>query len=197
MFVNKIKMMENIFMKILLAVIFLQYISFGATAQSKYIDREGKASFFSEAPIEDIDAHSNKVMTILDLRTGNIAATVMMKSFEFKKSLMQVHFNENYVESEKFPKALFKGKIENFDKLDLSEDGKSSVDISGEITIHGVTQPLKCRAILNKKASNLTATTSFPIKVADFDIEIPKVVFYNIAEIVEVKLSFSYQPLNP
>lgn len=189
--------MKNTYIIILIAVIFSLLHVFGATAQSKYIDREGKASFFSEAPIENIDAHTNKVMTILDLQTGEIAATVMMKTFEFEKSLMQEHFNENYVESEKFPKAVFRGKIENFNKLDLSKDGKNSVNISGEITIHGVTQALKCEATLSKKANSINASTSFPIEVADFDIEIPKVVFYNIAEIVEVKLSFSYQPLNP
>lgn len=167
------------------------------SAQTKLIDRQGKASFFSEAPVENIEAHSNEAMSVLDLEKGEIVATIEMKSFDFKKSLMQEHFNENYVESEKFPKAIFKGRIMDFDQIDFTRDGKTTANISGELTIHGVTQPLECSAEFIKKGTNLDGTTSFPIKVADFDIDIPKIVFYNIAEIVEVKIAFSYHPLNP
>lgn len=167
------------------------------SAQTKLIDRQGKASFFSEAPVENIEAHSNEAMSVLDLANGEIVATIKMKSFEFKKSLMQEHFNENYAESEKFPNAIFRGRIRDFDQTDFTKEGKILVDISGELSIHGVTQLLECTAEFEKKGTNLNGTTSFPIKVADFDIDIPKIVFYNIAEIVEVKIAFSYQPLNP
>ncbi len=168
-----------------------------AFAQSRFIDRQGSASFYSEAPIENIDAHSKEAMSIIDIKTGEIVASVAMKSFEFEKSLMQEHFNENYVESDKYPTASFKGKIADMTNIDLTKDGTYRMDVDGDMTIHGVTKPLQCKVEIKKAGQSLTATTSFPIQVADFDIDIPKVVFYNIAEVVDVKIAFSYKPLNP
>lgn len=188
--------MKNYEYKIL-CIFLLTSTGFSGFAQSRFVDRQGTASFYSEAPIENIAAHSKEAMSIIDIETGEIVATIAMKSFVFKKSLMQEHFNENYVESDKYPTATFKGKIANIQGLDLSKQGTFQLDIVGDINIHGVTRTLQCTAALSKTANALTANVSFPIRVADFDIDIPKVVFYNIAEVVDVKASFSYQPLNP
>lgn len=167
-----------------------------AVSQAKYIDRNGNASFFSSAPLEDIEAHTSQAVSVIDISTGQIVASVLMRSFRFRKSLMQEHFNENYVESHKYPKATFRGKITNISELDIKKDGKYNIDVEGEITIHGVTQPLrvKAEAVVNNGA--LQAKAVFPLTVKDFKIEIPRLVIQNIAEVVEVTLSFSYKPMD-
>lgn len=181
---------------ILLGVL-LTFLCNEAFSQPKYVDRNGSASFFSEAPLENIDAHSTEAMSIVNIETGEIVASLAMKSFQFKRSLMQEHFNENYIESDQFPKALFKGKILALDQIDLAKKGEYKVSIAGDMTIHGVTRPLKVEAFFENNGEGLIAKTTFPIKVADYDIEIPTIVFHNIAEEVEVKVSFIYKPLNP
>ena len=175
-----------------LSVGFLNHV----TAQ-KYIDRNGKASFFSSAPMEDIEAHNNQAVSIMDTGTGEIVASILMKSFNFRKALMEEHFNEKYIESDKYPKATFKGKITNPDQLDTSKNGKYTLDITGEITLHGVTKPLavKAEAVVNDGA--IQAKAVFPLVVNDFKIVIPKLVRNNIAEKVEVTVLFNYQPMNP
>lgn len=167
-----------------------------AAAQTRFIDRSGYASFFSSAPMEDIRAETNQVVSVIDVQTGEIVASMLMRSFHFRKSLMEEHFNENYVESHKFPKASFRGKVANIGAVDLSKDGSVTLDISGDITIHGVTRPLTMKAEANVRGGLIEAKAVFPLKVKDFDIEIPRLVIRNIAEVVEVTVSFNYKPMN-
>lgn len=164
-------------------------------AQTKLIDRKGYASFFSSAPIEDISAETREVVSVIDVQTGEIVASMRMRSFHFRKSLMEEHFNENYVESHKFPKASFRGKVANIEDVDLSKDGTITLDISGDITIHGVTRPLSMKAEANVRGGAIEAKAVFPLTVKDFDIEIPRLVIRNIAEVVEVTISFNYKPI--
>lgn len=163
--------------------------------QDKYIDRSGKASFFSSAPLEDIEAHSEQAVSILDLKSGEIVASMLMRSFNFRKSLMEEHFNENYVESHKYPKATFKGKVTNITALDLEKDGKYKLEVSGEITLHGVTRQIKTTADAVVAKGSLQAKAVFPLSVKDFDIEVPRLVINNIAEEVEVTVVFNYKPM--
>lgn len=172
-------------------LLFLATVTYG---QKKYIDRAGHASFFSEAPLENIEAHNNQALSMLDLGTGDIVASMLMKSFKFEKSLMEEHFNEKYVESEKYPKATFKGKIQDYTKIDLSKDGTYTLNVSGSLTIHGETRPLETKAQFIVKSGVLSANTTFPITIKDFKVPIPTLVIRNIAEVVEVKVSFQYQP---
>jgi polyisoprenoid-binding protein YceI len=165
------------------------------TAQKRYIDRAGKASFFSSAPMENIEAHNAQVVSVLDLETGDVVASMLMRSFNFKKALMQEHFNENYVESHKYPKATFKGRIANLEDLKAPENGKFKLDIAGEITIHGVTQPLVLEADVQVNNGIIQAKAVFPLAVKDFKIEVPRLVINNIAEVVEVTVSFNYKPI--
>lgn len=165
------------------------------SAQMKFIDRNGKASFFSSAPMEDIEAHNNQAVSILDVNSGEIVVSMLMRSFNFKKALMEEHFNENYIESSKYPKASFKGKITNLDELDISKNGTCTLDVSGEITLHGVTQPLTVKAEAIVDNGKIQAKAVFPLAVKDFKIEIPRLVRDNIAEKVEVTVSFDYQPM--
>jgi polyisoprenoid-binding protein YceI len=161
-------------------------------AQGPLIDRKGTAYFFSEAPLEDIEATNTEVIGALDLTKGTLAVTMFMKGFHFDKSLMEEHFNENYIESEKFPRATFKGVISDFSTLDFTKSGKIEAEAKGEINIHGVTKPLTAPVTFEISANKLSAITVFNISIADFDIDIPRLVIQNIAEVVEVKASFNF-----
>ena len=166
-----------------------------AASQAKYIDRTGKASFFSSAPLEDIDAHTDQVVSVLDINTGDIAASVLMRSFRFRKSLMQEHFNENYIESHKYPKASFRGRVLNIAEIDLKQEGNYTIDIAGDITLHGVTRPLSIEANAVVTGGRIQAKVVFPLTVKDFDIQIPRLVMQNIAEVVDVTVSLDYKPM--
>lgn len=165
-----------------------------AWSQSRFIDRAGHASFFSKAPLENIEAHTNQALSLIDLASGEVAVTLLMKSFQFEKALMQEHFNEKYVESDKYPKASFKGKIADLPTIDLTKDGSYTVEVNGEIALHGETKPLNTKAQLIIKDGALAGSSTFKLKVKDFKIEIPSVVVQNIAEEVDVKVSFNYKP---
>ncbi len=167
----------------------------GPVAGQKYIDRAGKASFFSSAPMEDIEAHSEQAVSVIDLGSGDIVASVLMRSFNFRKALMEEHFNENYVESNKYPKATFKGTITNVGNLDVKKDGTYTLDVTGEITLHGVTKQVKVKADAVVNKGTVQAKAVFPLTVKDFKIKIPRLVIHNIAEEVEVTVSFNYTPM--
>lgn len=168
-----------------------------AGAQTKYIDRQGKATFFSSAPMEDIQAHNDQVATVIDIESGEVVASMLMRSFNFRKALMEEHFNENYIESHKYPKASFKGRIANMDEIDLSKEGKYMLDVTGEITLHGVTRPLSIKGEAVVGDGRIRAHAVFPLRVKDFNIEVPRLVVNNIAEVVEVTVDFNYQPMAP
>lgn len=163
-----------------------------ALAQEKYITKNGFVKFFSSAPLEDIEAENNEVQSIVDLDNGKIAISIPIQSFEFDKSLMKEHFNENYLESEKYPKATFEGSFDAGKKLGSSMLGTYDVKVNGDLTIHGVTRPLMTKAALTIDESEVHAQTKFNVRIADFDIEIPRIVFKNIAEVVEVTADLKY-----
>lgn len=163
------------------------------TGQERFLTKDGYASFFSSTPIEDIKADNNQVLSIIDTETGTIAIAILMKSFMFEKSLMQEHFNENYAESDTYPKATFKGSISGFEALDKDV---TKTKIEGDITIHGVTQTIEVSAKIIKTEDSIFITGSFPIKINDFGIKIPSVVVNNISETVEVKFDLDHKPYN-
>lgn len=156
----------------------------------RYMDRAGHASFYSKAPLEDIEAHTDQALCILDASSGEVAASLLMKSFQFEKALMQEHFNEKYVESDKYPKATFTGKITNMNDINLSQNGTYTARVEGEITIHGETRPLTTDIEFVVQDNNVRASGSFPLRVKDFKITIPTLVVRNIAEVIEVRVEF-------
>ncbi len=162
-----------------------------AVAQSKYLCRNGQSSFYSKAMSENIEAHNSQTSAVLDSQTGALAVSIPVSGFKFEKALMQEHFNENYMETGKYPKAIFKGKIVDFSNMDFTE--QATVKISGEITIHGVTKAIQIDGTLGKKNENIVGTAAFDLKVADFDIKIPKVVINNIAETVQVMIDLEFK----
>jgi len=156
------------------------------------ISHNARLSFFSEAPIENINAESNTGVSALNLSTNTIYFKVFMSSFEFKKSLMQEHFNENYMESSKYPTAEFNGKIK--DQIDLTKDGTYPVTVQGKLSIHGVTKDYIVKAELKVTGGEISASSTFPVKLVDHEIKIPRLVIKNIAEIVQVTVSAQYKP---
>ena len=160
-------------------------------AQDRFLTKNGAITFFSSAPMEDIKADNNQVLSIVDASNGNMAISILMKSFMFDKALMQEHFNENYVESDKYPKATFKGQILSFDAVNNTA---FKVKVKGNISIHGKTKEITIPATITKTENGITMKGEFYLKVADFDIKIPAVVAKNIAQKIKVSFNFNHKP---
>lgn len=165
-----------------------------AQAQSKYLTKTGTISFFSASPIEDIEARNQQAAAVLDLATSQVAFTVPIKGFVFKRTLMQEHFNENYLESDKFPKATFTGRFTGFD---ASATSSRPVQVEGDLTIHGVTRKVQVPGTLELKGNQLVVFASFPVATADYNIEIPFLVRDHIAKVITVKVSLMCDAVAP
>jgi len=188
--VKKFKIMTRIFFFTLI----LMAVSTGVQAQ-KYFTREGKVSFTSEAPLENIEGHNSNATSVIDISSGRMEFAILIKAFQFKKALMQEHFNENYLESDKYPKATFKGNITNIDVIDLTKDGEYEVNVKGDLTIHGETKAIESPGKIIVKDGQISASASFEVEVADFKIEIPAIVRDNIAKIVQINIAVNYEEL--
>lgn len=180
--------------KIIFGIFFLTAFIFTEAEAQKFFTREGKISFVSDAPLEKIEALNSNATSVLDGSTGNFEFAVLIKAFHFEKALMQEHFNENYMESSKYPRSKFKGQIDNFDSVNLEKDGTYEVEVSGTLEIHGVTNPVKTKGILKVQSDTIVAESGFTIAVADYGIEIPKVVKDNVAKEVEISVNVVYKP---
>lgn len=165
-----------------------------ASAQ-KFLSKNGHIWFYSSTPLENIEAHNNQVASIVDASTGELVFNVLIKSFEFKIALMQEHFNENYMESDKFPKASFKGKITNLSAVDFNKDGTYPAEVTGDLTLHGVTKPVTTKGNFTVKGGTVTATSKFIIQPADYNIVIPKLVEGKIAKQIDVNIDISYSKM--
>lgn len=182
-------------MKRLVILSVILFLSTSLFAQ-KFITKSGHIRFYSETPMETIEAHNKQVNSAYDHETGNFVFKVLMKSFEFEKALMQEHFNENYVESDDFPNAMFKGKIVNHSDIILDKDGEVPVKVKGQMTIHGVSKDWEAEGVFEIQKNQIHATSVFLIKPADFDIKIPGAVVKNIAEDIEVTVDIELNKLS-
>lgn len=169
-------------------------IATSATAQEQYFTKSGHIDFYSHAPLEDIQADNNQVAAFLEVPSGKLTFAALMKSFEFEKALMQEHFNENYVESDEYPKAIFKGIITDFEKVDLSQKGEIEVSVVGKLTLHGVTKALSTKATLNIQKDKIVGKSVFIAKPEDFKIKIPNAVKNNIAKEIRVTVNVDFLP---
>ena len=159
----------------------------------KMITRNGKITFEGSMPaFEEIKGISNTASCIFDEATGDFVVLTLIKSFKFKAPLMEEHFNENYMESNSFPKATFKGKILNFDSKKLSSN-KNSYDIEGDLTIHGVTKKVKTKINLILTGGKVIASSGFDIKPEDYKIQIPNLVKEKIAKNIETTFNFTLE----
>lgn len=150
---------------------------------------EGTITFFSSAPLEDIEATNHEVSSLFQTQTGKIAFSVPNNEFQFEKSLMQQHFNEKYMESHQYPQSTFEGKISGYQP---GLAGKQKVKASGTLSIHGVSQLVEVDGLLINNDSQINLEAIFPVKLKDYKIKIPKVLFHNIAEQVKVTVQLKY-----
>jgi hypothetical protein len=179
-------------MKRSLLVLFLGWFSFTATAQSVFISDSGHVSFYSSAPLEDIKAACTQVNSIINTVTGEVAFMIPLRGFKFAKALMQEHFNEKYLESDKYPHATFKGRI--VDPVNFDDNGTHAISARGKLGIHGIEKDVLETGTLEIRNRMLVLNTRFYVALADFNIAIPKILFNNIADTVEVNLNAIYHP---
>jgi hypothetical protein len=184
--------MNKILLTITTAIAFVIGLAF-APAGSVLTTRTGHISFYSSAKLEDIEAQNYQVSSSLNTSTGDMAYVVLIKSFQFKKALMQEHFNENYMESDKYPKSTFKGKITDLSKVNFDKDGTYNVKVQGDLFIHGVTKNITSDGTITVNGGEIAAKAKFPVRVKDYNITIPSVVSEKIAEVVDVTVDVTYK----
>ncbi len=180
--------------KIIVAILFITLGITGAQAQ-KFLTKTGHIRFFSTTSMEDIEAHNHQVNAALDGQTGDLVFKAMMKSFQFEKALMQEHFNENYVESDKYTNSTFKGKVANINEVDFTRNGKYDVMIEGDLTIKDVTKKIKEKGTLEIKGNNITGLSTFFVQIADYNIKIPNAVANNIAKSIRIDVDVNLEKL--
>jgi hypothetical protein len=166
-----------------------------ANAQ-KYMTKSGTIRFYSETPVEKIEALNRQVNSALDFSTGNFVFKVLIRGFEFEKALMQEHFNENYMESEKFPNSTFNGKIVNFKDVNPGKEGVYKVVAEGDLFIHGVTNKVKVNGTLEVKGGRIIGKATFNVAPKDYNITIPKAVIKNISEAIQVDINITLESLS-
>lgn len=173
--------------KIIIAVLVI--CSAANTYAQKYMTRTGKVSFHAGTPLEDIDAISNESAAALNSQGGDVVFQIPIKSFKFRRALMQEHFNENYMESDKYPKAEYKAKIMDISNVNFAKDGVYKVKTQGKLTIHNVTNDVTVPGTITVKGDKLTVAAAFKVKTADYKINIPKLVEDKIAKEVEIEVN--------
>lgn len=168
-------------------------LTISANAQTKYIDKSGQIGFeASEETFEPVKAVNNSVTAILNLEDGQFASLALIKGFHFENSLMEEHFNENYIESETYPKATFKGSLLNFDHSQLSEN-PTEIEVDGKLKLREKEKGVNTTLSVQKVDDSIIMKGSFKVAPSDFDIEIPKIVANKIAEVVIVNVAFKLQ----
>jgi len=174
------------------AMIFIMILltGFGVTQSAqaqKFMTKNGNVKFYSETPVETIEATNNQVMAALDTKTGDLVFKILIKSFQFPKALMQEHFNENNMESDKFPNATFQGKITNLSEINLFKPGMYDAIVEGDLTIHGVTRKISEHGTFTVDTGDkIKGNSQFNVKPSDYGIKIPELVVKNIAEAIAI-----------
>jgi hypothetical protein len=176
----------------LLLPAFILIFNFSSAQNKLYSSNKSEFSFFSKTPLEDIDAKNTRASSIINSSNRELVVRIPVSQFQFKNKLMQQHFNENYMESEKFPNATFKGKIN--EEIDLNKAGTYSVSASGMLNIHGIDQNRNLVGKLTVSENSLLLETKFEVLLVDHKIDIPKLVFKKIAEKINVSASINYVP---
>lgn len=164
-------------------------------AQTRYFSKTAKIEFSSKASMEDIEAKNKAATVVLDTKSGALQITMLMKGFEFEKALMQEHFNENYVESNKFPKADFKGTITNNEEINYTKPGTYTAKVKGKLTIHGVTKDVETAGTIKVEGDAIKAESAFSILLSDYDVKIPAVVKEKISNNIQITVDSKLEPL--
>ncbi|HET6559869.1 MAG TPA: YceI family protein [Prolixibacteraceae bacterium] len=176
-----------------LFILVLFTASVNAFGQGKFISKNAYISFYSSTPLEDILGESNEAVSILNGETGEVGFQALMTTFHFKRALMEEHFNENYIESDKFPKSKFNGKIENFNK-DMLKSAVTNITITGQLSVHGVEKTITVPGTLGMENGKLVGSSKFKVVPEDYGITIPSLVRDKIAKEFEVTVKSNYAP---
>ncbi len=182
--------------KILLAsALFLS--AFALQAQDKYFTKNGTINFGATTPfsLEKVEGVNKSVTCVADIKTGNIQFAALMKGFEFERSLMQEHFNENYVESDKFPKAEFKGTIVDNANVNYLKDGVYAVKVKGKLSMHGETKDVETDGNITLKNGKITTTANFEVALSDFKVSIPTLVADKVSKTAKISVDCLLEPL--
>ena len=166
------------------------------TAQGKFFTKTGAISFDADGAMKDVEeikANSKTATCVIATATSDMEWAILMKSFSFKNALMQDHFNENYVESTKYPKASFKGKIDDATAVKWTKDGSYPVTVTGKMTMHGVTKDMTTKGIIAVKKGVPTVNCDFDLVLADYKIAIPALVKDNISNKIDITINADYQ----
>lgn len=158
-----------------------------------YFTKNGHISFFSKTILENINADNNQVISVLNINTGLLQFSLLNRAFHFPKAKMEEDFNEEYMESNKYSNSTFKGVINNIGSIDFSKDGTWNVNVTGDLTIHGVTKNVTIPGKINIKNGAIAANADFKIVIKDYHIKIPSIVSNKISESIDVRVECSYQ----
>lgn len=178
--------------KLILLITLVGFTNINADAQI-YYTKNGNVSFFSKTVLENIDAENNQVISVLNVETGALQFSLLNNAFHFPKAKMETDFNEDYMESDKYPRSTFKGTITNISEVNFNKDGSYAVKVNGDLTIHGVTKNISAPGTIVIRNGNVSATSSFKVLVSDYKIQIPSIVSNKIGESIEVKVACNYQ----
>jgi polyisoprenoid-binding protein YceI len=177
----------------IIALLIILSFSPAISAQPAYISNSGTITFHSHAPIEDITATTSQVNSTINPSEGVITVKVPVSSFAFKKQLMKKHFNEQYMITEEYPFSEFRGKLQGDFENVLSLAREAKLRVTGDLTIKGITKPVSEIVSLVRKGNELEGSVSFKVKLADYEIKIPRMLIKNIAEEIEVSVKIIYQ----
>ena len=179
-------------MKKYISALTISFLILSVSFGQKVFTKNGHVSFFSKTNIEDIKADNNQVLSVLNTQTGELQFSLINKGFHFDKALMEEHFNENYMESEKFPKTTFKGTVNEIAKIKFTGNGTYPVTVTGDMTMHGVTKKMTASGKIVVTGGIPSATAKFIVKLSDFNIKVPKLVKENISQNQEVTVDCVY-----
>jgi polyisoprenoid-binding protein YceI len=186
---------NNMYRKNLVTFAGLLLFAVATQAQDRYFTKTGRIEFVSKAPLEDIEAKNKTVTAVLDTKSGALQFSVQMKGFEFEKALMQQHFNENYVESDKYPKAEFRGALSNNSAVNYSKDGSYPVTVKGKFTLHNITKDVEVPGTIKVNGGKIEAVSTFNIRLSDYKISIPSPVKDKISNNIKVVVDTKLEPL--
>ncbi|MFT3753594.1 MAG: YceI family protein [Paludibacter sp.] len=161
-------------------------------AQEKLITKTGHVWFYSHTPLEDIEAHSHQAAAVIMTEKGTIAVMIPIMSFEFKKALMQEHFNENYMESAKYPKATFTGSINNLLEINPTKNGIYKTTVEGNLTIHNVMKRIKADGTVEVKDGKYNVKSKFFVLLKDYNIAVESRLANNIAPVIEINVDLNF-----
>ncbi len=177
-----------------LLVIFALCLPFLSSAQDKWVDKTATIKFESNAEVDDdVRATNSQVAAIFVPDGGMLAFQLLIKGFEFRKALMQEHFNENYMESDKYPKARFRGRIEGFNLADLKDGESKKYQVSGDLEMRDISKPLQTEVTLSRKGNTVVLTSKFQVACADYNIEIPNLVADKVAKNIDVDVRAEFK----